>query len=164
MSRFTIESSKYCVSIESSQCTYSVGNMKNNFDLAVKQTKDLIRELKIPHHMFYQPTTEKYWNQPFKMLAVNLEPYGYEKNKEFLVDKEELLKWMFDAGGTKTKTVRYTTAFLKVIRDGSKKAKVPTLGSLRDAYHDQEGLHRVLDEVCYYNIRPTSNDIKKMNG
>lgn len=137
--------------------------MRSDFQETRKCTEDTLERLGVRHHMFYGPTTDSYWDQHIKILTINLEPYGYEDFFRYSVGRDDLLDWMYDAGSTRTRTTRNTIAACKVLMDGFYKRKQPSPERLHEAYHNQEGLEKTLDQICYFNIRPVSNHEKPEN-
>lgn len=132
----------------------------DTFTQARKRTLDHLSHAGIEHHMLHGPATDGYWSAPLKVLAVNMESYGYEECGHWNVDLECLLDWMYDRGDTGTKTVRYTLAIAKVLIDSYVASMPPTPECLRAAYADAPSLEKVLRQIAYYNIRPTSNPEK----
>ncbi|MCF7792056.1 MAG: hypothetical protein K9M56_08675 [Victivallales bacterium] len=135
--------------------------MQKEFKHAREKTKELIEAEKIKHHMFYGPTSKSYWTQKNKVLFINEEPYGYEDCGVVDVDKETLLGWFYDKGNTKTKTVKYSIAFIKVLLDSLQNDQEPNRSDLRTAYYANQELENILDKIAYYNIRSTSNNKKR---
>ena len=136
---------------------------KHDYFLARQQTRQFLQEAAVAHHMFYGPTSDDYWSAPLRVLAVNMEPYGYEDCGHVEVDLECLLDWMYDAGSTDTRTVRYTLAIIRTIIDAYMSGTVPAAANLRAAYSDASGLESVARRAVYYNIRPTSNANKEQD-
>ncbi|MDX2110139.1 MAG: hypothetical protein SFY80_07865 [Verrucomicrobiota bacterium] len=112
------------------------------------------------HHMFYGPTTDRYWNEPFKVVAVNMEPYGYEKMGVFDVTRDDLIDWIYDAGDTGTKTTRYTFAVLHVALACFQKKIAASREMLSAAFANDDMIEDTLDRTIYYNIRAQSNSVK----
>ena len=131
--------------------------MKSIYQAARRRTEETLSELNIEHHMFYEPTTNSYWDQQVKVLTINLEPYGYEDCGRYHVKRDDLMDWMYDVGHTRTRTTRNTVAASKVLLDGFYKRKEPSPQALRNSYRNKDGLEKTLDRICYYNIRPVSN-------
>ena len=129
--------------------------MKNEYLEARKHTQDALAKLKIEHHMFHEPSTDSYWDQDIKLLVINLESIGYKDCGHFNVDRKELSSWMYHP---EHPTCRNTVAASKVLLDGFYKRKEPTRQALHDSYYNKSGLEKTLDRICYYNIRPVSND------
>lgn len=111
--------------------------------------------------MLHGPASDEYWSAPLRVLAVNMESYGYDECGLWTVDLPCLLDWMYDEGGTRTRTVRYTLAIIKTLFDAYAGKGMQGRESLRSAYADAAGLERVLPMITYYNIRPTSNPEKR---
>ena len=136
---------------------------KHDYLLARQQTRQFLQAAGTAHHMFYGPTSDDYWSAPLRVLAVNMEPYGYEDCGHVEVDWVELRKWMYDAGSTGTKTVRYTFAIIRTIIEAYTDGTVPAAQNLRAAYSDAPGLESVARRAVYYNVRPTSNANKSQD-
>lgn len=119
-----------------------------------------LRDSAILHHMLHGPASDDYWAAPLRVLAVNMESYGYDECGHWEVDLACLLDWMYDRGGTGTKTVRYTLAIIKSLIDAYTNKTPPTREHLSSAYADAPALEAVLRQIAYYNIRPTSNPEK----
>jgi len=132
--------------------------MKPEYESAKIKTSQLADKLNLNHHMIYGPTTKTYWEQKIKIVAVNLEPYGYEGHRRYEVTREILNEWMFNAG--KSRTVRNTMAAIDVLINGFYNRKSITDNDFKMAYSNTESLIKTLDKICYYNIRPVSNNIK----
>lgn len=113
--------------------------------------------------MFYGPTSDEYWSVPLRVLAVNMEPYGYEDCGFVEVDWPCLRDWMYDAGSTRTRTVRYTLAIMRTLIDAYAIGTVPTGDYLRMAYSNASELEAIAQRVVYYNIRSTSNANKEQD-
>ncbi len=138
--------------------------MEEIFKNARKETKKFIDQRHIEHHMFYSPISNLFWEQEIKVLIINEEPYGYEKCKIFDVGKKTLCDWLNDKGNTRTRTVRYSLAFAKVVLDCLEKGKEPTRKDLKEAYNNIKSIENdTLNKITYYNIRPTSNSTKREN-
>lgn len=134
---------------------------KQEFLKAREDTKQFLKESNIKHHMFYGPTTDKYWEQNIKILFINMEPYGY---KDLVyVNRETLQNWLYDVGNTGTRTVRYSLSFIKTLFDCIENNINIEQSSLRTAYRNIKVLEEVLDRITYWNIRPTSNIRKEQN-
>jgi hypothetical protein len=134
---------------------------KPDFILARQQTHQFLQAKEIGHHMFHGPTSDEYWSAPLRVLAVNMESYGYDGHTE--VDIDCLLDWMYDRGHTRTKTVRYTFAVISTLINAYIDSTVPTRADLRMAYSDATALEAVARRAVYYNIRPTSNENKEQD-
>lgn len=138
--------------------------MQPAFLEARQKTMAILKETNIKHHMFYQPTSANYWNEPFKLLMLNLEPYGYEDCGFVDVDEACLTGWMFDEGDTGTRTLRYSTAAAAVLLDNYHNKTSPTPEAFRDAYKDTELLKTALGRICYYNLRTSSHFQKQQSN
>ncbi len=111
-------------------------------------------------HMFYGPTSDRYWTEPFKLVAVNMEPYGYEGTGRYEVVRDELINWIYDAGKTNTKTTRYTLTILGAVLDCIQNGSEPSRELLSSVYSNDEKIEDTLDRTVYYNIRAQSNSAK----
>lgn len=136
---------------------------KHEYFLARQQTRQFLQDAGISHHMFYGPTSDDYWSAPLRVLAVNMEPYGYEDCGHVDVDLECLLDWMYDAGSTGAKTARYTFSIIGTIINAYTEGAVTTAENLRAAYADASRLESVARRSVYYNVRPTSNSNKNQD-
>ena len=136
---------------------------KHDYILARQQMRQFLKDTGVSHSMFYGPTSDEYWLASLRVLAVNMEPYGYEDCGFVEVDWPCLRDWMYDAGSTKTKTVRYTLAIMRTLIDTCANGTVPTGDYLRMAYSEAPELEAIAQRVVYYNIRPTSNANKEQN-
>ena len=107
--------------------------------------------------MFYGPTSERYWDEMYRVVAINMEPYGYNDAGLFHVNRDELIRWIYDAGKTKTKTTRYTLCFLSGLLAHLNNNSIIDNNYFRRAYANSEIIEDILDRTVYYNIRPQSN-------
>jgi hypothetical protein len=130
---------------------------KRDYILARQQMRQFLQDTGVDHHMFHGPTSDEYWSAPLRVLAVNMEAYGYEDCGHVEVDLPCLLNWMHDRGRTRTKTVRYTFSIIRALIDSYTGGTVPTGDYLRRAYSDAPELEAIARRVVYYNIRSTSN-------
>lgn len=136
---------------------------KSHFQIARARTRQFLLESGTGHHMHYGPLSDEYWSASLRVLAVNMEPYGYEECGHTDVDLNCLLDWMHDRGHTGTKTVRYTLAIVATLFDACAGLS-PTSDTLRRAYADAARLETVARHAAYYNIRPTSNSDKAQDA
>src|ERR1022692_2207881 len=88
---------------------------RSDYLQARDQTRQYINEAGVAHHMYYGPPNDRYWAEPLKVLAVNMEPYGYEECGQVEITPEGLIDWLRDAGNTRTRTVRYTLSVAKCL-------------------------------------------------
>ncbi len=114
----------------------------------------------IKHHMFYGPANDQYWNEKAHIVAINMEPYGYEDSGVCSIDRDDLIEWIYDAGSTGTKTTRYTLAFISLVLSNIEKGITPTPDNCSEAYYDDDTIENTLDRSAYYNISPVSNSQK----
>jgi hypothetical protein len=133
---------------------------KAHFTEARQRTLTHLRDAGIEHHMLHGPASDSYWAAPLRVLAVNMESYGYDECGHWNVDYACLLDWMYDRGDTGTKTVRYTLAIIKALTDAHATQTPPGPQQLRTAYANAPALEAILRQTAYYNIRPTSNPQK----
>ncbi len=133
---------------------------KATFTAARQRTLNHLRDASIEHHMLHGPASDDYWSAPLRVLAVNMESYGYDECGHWNVDYDCLLDWMYDRGDTGTKTVRYTVAIIKALTDAHATKTSANPEELRAAYADAPALEATLRQTAYYNIRPTSNPEK----
>ncbi len=138
--------------------------MKDEYASAKQRTRDYLEKAGIEHHMSYGPVAIDYWATKLRVLAVNMEPYGYEDCGHVEVDLKCLLDWMYDRGSTRTRTVRYTLAIVRTLLDGYNDGVVPCAEYLRSSYADALTLETVARKVAYYNIRSTSNSKKNQDA
>jgi hypothetical protein len=134
--------------------------MKTDFDKAVRHTRDVLDLKGVSHHIFYSPTTELFWKENLKILILDIEPNGYKGHGRYNVTRDDLLYWMFDEGSYRTRSIRYTIAYVKSLYDGFYKRRIQNEDSFRQAYHDKDSLIKTLDKICYYYIRPFSYQVK----
>ena len=111
----------------------------------------------IADHMFYGPATDQYWNEPLRLVALNMEPYGYDGCGFYTVDRDVLIDWIYDVGKTGTKTTRYTLALMSVVLSYIETGSSPSPDAFRKAFSDYDEIEKVLDRTVYYNMRPNSN-------
>ncbi len=137
---------------------------KQDYTFSKQQTRQHLQDIGCEHHMFHAPAADDYWNAPLRVLAVNMESYGYDKSGFVDVDFDCLLEWMYDSGNTGTRTVRYTFALVRTLIDAYVDGAIPSPSNLKMAYKDRKGLESVVKKVAYYNIRPTSNPNKKQDA
>ena len=127
---------------------------KHDHILARQQMRQFLKDTGVSHHMFYGPTSDKYWSAPLRVLAINMEPYGYEDCGFVEVDWPCLRDWMYDAGSTHTKTVRYTLAIMRTLIDTYASGTVPTGDYLRMAYSDAPALEAIAQRVGLLQYPP----------
>ena len=113
---------------------------------------------RIDDHMFYGPTSDNYWEEDFKAVIVNMEPWGYEGR--FIVDAGELHTWL-DAGDTKkTSTTKYSYTILSVLLNAISSNSEVTRDHFYNTYRDKEELRATVDRTVYFNIKSISNDTR----
>ncbi len=113
--------------------------------------------------MLHGPTSDDYWSAPLRVLAVNMESYGYDECGHWEVDLNCLLDWMYDRGETGTRTVRYTLAIVRCLTEALSVGTPPSPAALSAAYEDAPALEAVVRSIVYYNIRPTANPHKNQD-
>ena len=60
-------------------CSYNIISMgKHQHFEAQSNTKDYLRSKGVSDHMIYGPVSDQYWREPLRVVAINMEPYGYE--------------------------------------------------------------------------------------
>jgi len=133
---------------------------KTQFAQAREAVRQHLEENGIPDHMHYGPVSDRYWGEPCKLVAINMEPYGYQGCGWVDVGRDVLFGWIYDEGGTGTRTARYTFALLSVALAHLSGDEEPTREGFRSAYGSSEGIEDALERTVYYNIRPDSNDNK----
>ena len=122
------------------------------------RTKSFLDSNKIEDHMFYGPTSDNYWEENFKAVIVNMEPWGYEGR--FIVDAGELHNWL-DAGDTKkTSTTKYSYTILSVLLNAIYSNLKVTRDHFYHTYREKEELRSTVDRTVYYNIKSVSNDTR----
>lgn len=112
--------------------------------------------------MLHGPTCDKFWDEPIRLVAVNMESYGYGGRHE--VDHDTLIDWLYDAGGTGTKTTRRTLAILSLLRRRLSTGEPATWGGFQATYANDVELELELSRCVYYNIRPESNEVIRQNS
>jgi len=131
---------------------------------AQEETLVYVEARGIRDHIFYGPMSDSYWNEPLRMVAINLEPWGYGGCGIFRAVDHELRKWIEDSSsGQRSKTVRGTFALMAVALshlDGSNEASP---ASFQAAFRDRVLLDRTLLRTTYYNMRPESNPSKNQD-
>ncbi len=141
-----------------------IDEFKRNFKQARYKTEKYLEETGTKKHMFYGPASDKYWSAPLRVLLLNMEPYGYEKCDLVNVDYDVLKQWLFDAGKTRTRTVRNSISIAYTLIEAVYNGKEPSEEAMRKAYQCRDLLESALQTVAYYNIRPTSNSEKPQDG
>lgn len=111
--------------------------------------------------MFHGPVTDRYWSEPFRLMILNMEAYGYDGYCE--VDRDTLIDWLYDAGDTGTRTTRYSLAILSVLLKRLEGASEASWGALQASYGDDALLEDTLDRTVYFNIRPETNTRKEQD-
>ncbi len=134
---------------------------KEQFLKARQDTWNYLRENKVENHMFHGPVSDQFWNSKIRMIAINMESYGYDGHCE--ADRAMLTDWLYDAGGTDTRTVRYTLAILAALKQRIIDGNSPSYEKFQEIYINNDLLERTLDETVYYNIRPESNPNKEQD-
>ncbi len=136
---------------------------KKEYEIARQRTLEHLKEAQVENYMLHGPTSDDYWSSSVRILAVNMESYGYEDCGHWDVDLKCLLGWMFDEGNTDTRTVRYTIAFAKTLLDAYASGTPVSPEGFRAAYQDEAGLESVVRSIVYTNIRPGANPNKEQD-
>jgi hypothetical protein len=123
-----------------------------------------LRECGVKEHLFYAPTSDRYWNEPFRLVAVNMEPYGLADKNISSIDRDELMTWIYDGGATRTRTTRYTLALLSGILAIIHNNVAADADLFRSAYQNDSLIEETLDRIAYYNMRPQSNSQKAQDS
>ena len=134
---------------------------RDSFIAARKITREFLARSTTEHHMFYGPATDRYWSEPFRVMILNMEAYGYHGHCE--VDRVILTDWLYDAGNTGTRTTRYSLAILLVLLKRLEKSSYASWDALQAAYGDDTLLQDTLDRTVYFNIRPETNERKEQD-
>ncbi len=135
---------------------------KSDFIRARSATIDFLDSKGIVDHMLHAPSSDEYWNQPLRLVAVNMESYGYDGRYE--VDRATLIDWLYDAGNTGTKTTRRTLAILSLLRRRLLTGEPASWHAFQATCADDTELELELDRCVYYNIRPESNEVVQQNS
>ena len=113
--------------------------------------------------MIYGPTSDEYWNEPVRIVALNMEPYGYDGSGLYPVDLKVLMDWIYAKGRNRPRTARYTFALMSTIISHLENNITPSQDLCRKAHSDEAGINRTLARTAYYNIRPDSNSKKNQD-
>jgi len=135
---------------------------KFDFNRARSETISFLDTRGIADHMLHGPTSDKYWDEPLRLVAVNMESYGYDGRHE--VNHATLIDWLYDAGNTGTKTTRRTLAILSLLRRRLLTSKPANWGDFQATCADDKELEIELGRCVYYNIRPESNKVVQQNA
>lgn len=128
-----------------------------------KEYKQYVKQCGIDSYMFYSPTDEEiYWKEHNKVLIVNMEPYGYQ-GEIVNIDKNELLRWLYDDTNTGTKTTRYSVLFASLLLEYLEDKNKLQRTDIQTKYYNKELLENTLSRITIYNIRPTSNNRKEQD-
>jgi hypothetical protein len=131
---------------------------KHDFNQATERTKRFLHDTATEHHMFHGPTSDEYWSAPLRVLAVNMESYGYEDCGQVEVNLPCLIAWMQVA-----RTSRRTFAIIRTLIAAYSEGIIPTADCLRAAVSDHAALEAVALRSVYFKIRSTSNPAKQQN-
>ena len=134
---------------------------KLDFQIAREATKAFLCSNRIENHMFHGPVSSRYWEESLRIVAINMESYGYGGHYE--VDRDTLIDWLYDVGNTGTRTTRYTLTILANLLRKVHEEVAPSRETLHDAYANGSLLEQTLDRTVYFNIRPESNTIKEQD-
>lgn len=133
---------------------------KQQHSEAQSNTKDYLRSKGVSDHMIYGPVSDQYWREPLRVVAINMEPYGYESSGFYPVDRDTLHNWVYDVGGTRTRTTRYTMALMGVVLAQQENGGMPVRSVFQEAYLNHDRIDETIERTAYYNIRPDSNHQK----
>ncbi|MDT8298869.1 MAG: hypothetical protein RQ801_11245, partial [Spirochaetaceae bacterium] len=133
------------------------------FRNARAETRRFLDRNGVVDHMFHGPSSDRYWTEPFKAVAINMEAYGYRGCGRYEVDRETLIDWLYDAGSTDTRTTRYTLAILAVLLKRMEESATADWAEMQRAYADADRLEATLDRTVYFNIRPETNIRKQQD-
>jgi hypothetical protein len=128
---------------------------REEFNRARAATRGFLTTEGTENHMFHGPTTEGFWDEPIRLVMLNMEAYGYDGHYE--VDRDTLMDWLYDSGGSGTRTTRYSLAILAVLLERLEMGSSATWEGLQRAYADNDGLERVVDRIVYFNVNPKPN-------
>jgi len=128
---------------------------EEHFISARRATQEYINTHLIRDHMFHGPVAAQYYSEPFRIVAINMESYGYDGINT--VDFETLRDWLYDRGNTNTKTVRYTLTLLTGILSCLNANTPIKINEWAAFYQDGALLESTMRRTAYYNIRPESN-------
>ena len=137
--------------------------IKGNFLEARNETEKFLKKANIEHHMYYGPVSEAYFSEKYRILFINMEPYGYEDCGLVNVDENTLLSWFQDEGDTDTRTVKYSLAFCHVLMNCLNIKEEAKYEDFQNSYKNIDELKTILKKIVYYNIRPTSNSEKSQD-
>jgi hypothetical protein len=114
----------------------------------------------IADHMVYGPIGDRYWTESIRVVALNLEPWGYNGCGVVRVNEGELRRWFDDGKSKRSKTVSCTLTLMSVILARVESGRPPSRDAFIAAYRDRQLLEDTLLRTTYYNIRPDSNSRK----
>lgn len=135
--------------------------MKSDFEKARNEYAAFVESSETLDVMFHGPVDDRFWSEPFRLVIVNMESYGYQGINH--VDEAMLKDWLYDAGGTKTRTVRYSTTLAAGILHAFRFSFSPDRNFFQAAYQNHDLLESTLQRIAYYNIRPDSNHETRQN-
>jgi hypothetical protein len=128
------------------------------------ETRSYLDDNGFSDHIFYGPTSNRYWSEPIRMVAINLETWGYKGSGIFSANDGELTKWLNDSkSDSRAKTARGTFALMTVALSHLQGGTRASYAAFKAAFHDQERLEETLLRTTYYNIRPDSNPNKNQD-
>ena len=137
---------------------------KEEYCTAQAETLAYINAQGIVDHIVYGPMSDRYWSEPVRMVAINLEPWGYGGCGIFRAVDSELRKWIDDSNsGQRSKTARGTFALMTVALSHLGGGNKASRASFQAAYRDRKLLEQTLLRTTYYNMRPESNSSKNQN-
>lgn len=134
---------------------------QESFQQARSATRDFLSRTNVEHHMFHGPVSDLYWSEPFRVMILNMEAYGYDGHCD--VDRGTLIDWLYDAGSTGTRTTRYSLAILSVLLKRLEGTSESSWEALQAAYADDVLLEDTMDRTVYFNIRSETNERKEQD-
>ncbi len=119
--------------------------------------RDFLKTTGVKHHMFYGPTSPTYWDEPIRIVALNMEPYGYENEGHMQVDRDTLIDWIYPAKGHPHHTARYSYTIISVLLECIEEKAFPCKDDFQCTFADDTKIERAMERSVYYNLRPESN-------
>jgi hypothetical protein len=130
----------------------SIGRLREiNHEFEALMLEDVKDELLNNTFWHYEPFSENYWNQEYKIVLCNLEPYGdntKESEKDRILTLDKFREWL----GFGNPTPKFSALFLYCLY---KKLHDFTLNEaqLRVLYHQSDELLSVVKHTAYMNLR-----------
>jgi hypothetical protein len=133
--------------------------------IAQLETRSYLDDNGFSDHIIYGPMSNRYWSEPIRMVAINLETWGYKGCGIFSAVDGELTKWLNDSkSDSRAKTARGTFALMTVALSHLEGGTRASYAAFKAAFQDQERLEETLLRTTYYNIRPDSNPNKNQDS